>query len=300
MVNRTNTDEGRVAMSEYHDNCDLDGHFDRHWIAVARTSELVGKGVFVTFNVGADPIVVIRNGTGELKAHLNVCRHRGSQILEGTGLVKSIMCPYHGWMYSLDGELRGAPEMKYTERFDKSEFPLISFQATEWAGFAMVAIDPADPVPSNGGLDPALVDELAVSSSAARWMSTAGGRWYEVLAEIAERTSSRWTMSSDGDGLVGDPVDTGGRSPRLLRPNLLLVPHAEAWIALTALPGPGADTMLIGNCLVQEGLATEAAASLVALSKAITTPNPAARGGTELSEQLRSWVTTDRKATLSS
>ena len=56
------------------------------------------------------PVVVVRDGDGELRGFLNVCRHRGSLVVPADGNAPRLRCPYHAWTYGLDGTLRSAPQ----------------------------------------------------------------------------------------------------------------------------------------------------------------------------------------------
>lgn len=67
------------------------------------------------------------------------------KLLEGTGSCRAIKCPYHGWVYDLDGRLKGAPHMERTEGFDKSDFGLVSIRIAERDGFVFVSLDPNSP-----------------------------------------------------------------------------------------------------------------------------------------------------------
>src|SRR5881392_3247363 len=55
---------------------------------------------------GSAPVVAVRTHDGELRAFLNVCRHRGSEIVKKCGRAATLQCPYHAWTYDLDGTLR--------------------------------------------------------------------------------------------------------------------------------------------------------------------------------------------------
>jgi nitrite reductase/ring-hydroxylating ferredoxin subunit len=291
-----------TAQSDY--RVDLEATFDRHWVAVARTSELIGRGAYRTCTVGSEPIVVLRNGKGEIRAHLNVCRHRGSQILQGAGRVKGLMCPYHGWLYSLDGELRGAPEMKYTEHFDKSQFSLVSFPATEWAGFAMLSVRPASETPVGVELNAAVVDELAAAVSARTWHSEVDLAWPDVLAAIAGRLADSWAVSASGDVLTGAGITDDVESVLLLRPSLLLIKHSGVWTSLSAAPGGPGHTLLMGSCLVPGAPEAEPGAEPVApdLAERSRTlvradlPGGAGPGTRAVSAAVRGWVAADREA----
>src|SRR5262249_54228308 len=88
------------------------------------------------------PIAVVRDGNGSLRAFYNVCQHRAHELLSGSGVTRSIVCPYHAWAYGLDGQLRGARRADRMDTFDKSEICLQQVQAEEFGGFVYVNLDP--------------------------------------------------------------------------------------------------------------------------------------------------------------
>src|SRR5882757_5149085 len=84
--------------------------FHRSWQYVGRSSQVAKEGDYFTVRLGDVPIVVVRDLDGTVRAHANVCRHRGSEVvLECSGNRKTLQCHYHGWTYNLDGSLRSAP-----------------------------------------------------------------------------------------------------------------------------------------------------------------------------------------------
>jgi phenylpropionate dioxygenase-like ring-hydroxylating dioxygenase large terminal subunit len=90
---------------------ELDALFRRQPVLVALSCELRQPGAYVTLTVGDVPIAVVRQPDGAVRAFVNVCRHRGSTLLEATageGL-RSIRCPYHAWTYGIDGCLKAFP-----------------------------------------------------------------------------------------------------------------------------------------------------------------------------------------------
>jgi nitrite reductase/ring-hydroxylating ferredoxin subunit len=95
--------------------------FYREWLCVGRESWVRESGDYFTSRHVGEPIVVTRTREGEVAAMSAVCQHRGMVVAEGYGNVKSLLCPYHHWVYSLSGELIGAPEMGRTCNFDKAE-----------------------------------------------------------------------------------------------------------------------------------------------------------------------------------
>ena len=88
--------------------------FSRQWLYVCRSEDLPAPGRFVRAAVGQENVIVVRGRDQELRAFLNLCRHRGSALcLTGTGEVgRSIRCPYHSWTYRLDGSLMSAPNWR--------------------------------------------------------------------------------------------------------------------------------------------------------------------------------------------
>ena len=85
--------------------------FGRVWAFAAMTEDLAEPGDFVSLQAGRYPLVVLCDGKGVLRAFHNVCRHRGSRLLEGAGNVgRGIRCFYHNWAYDLAGRLRSVPQ----------------------------------------------------------------------------------------------------------------------------------------------------------------------------------------------
>ena len=119
--------------------------FANEWFCVGRADALANSGDYVTLDLANQPIIVLRDKEGVLKAMSNVCRHRMSVLLEGRGNTRSIVCPYHAWTYNLDGSLRGAPAMDQNEGFCKSDYRLPDVRCEEWLGWAFVTLNPDVP-----------------------------------------------------------------------------------------------------------------------------------------------------------
>jgi len=102
---------------------EIDRVVTRNWILVGHQSELPEAGDFKVFNVANESAIIVRGSDGELKAFANVCRHRGSLVcLESAGNTNKFTCPYHGWMYDIDGNLTAARSM--VGEFDKAHYSL--------------------------------------------------------------------------------------------------------------------------------------------------------------------------------
>jgi phenylpropionate dioxygenase-like ring-hydroxylating dioxygenase large terminal subunit len=86
--------------------------FQQGWIGLGREDRWPNAGDYSALEIGAVPLIVVRNKAGALKAFANSCRHRGSRILDGDGNCKKIKCPFHWWTYDLDGRLKVYPRME--------------------------------------------------------------------------------------------------------------------------------------------------------------------------------------------
>jgi phenylpropionate dioxygenase-like ring-hydroxylating dioxygenase large terminal subunit len=120
---------------------ELSDIFSQDWFCVGRASALGNPGDYVTQELAGQPIVVIRDRDGILRAMSNVCLHRMSTLLEGRGNKRAIVCPYHAWTYNLDGSLRGAPAMTLNKGFCKESYKLPQVRCEEWLGWVFVSLN---------------------------------------------------------------------------------------------------------------------------------------------------------------
>ena len=98
-------------------------------------------GQYVTATIAGRSIVVLRDREGVLRAFYNVCKHRAHELLEGEGTANHIMCPYHAWVYRLDGGLHRAPHTESLVGFNKDEICLDAVQVEAFCGFIYVNLD---------------------------------------------------------------------------------------------------------------------------------------------------------------
>jgi choline monooxygenase len=122
---------------------DLEAIFSRTWQWVCHGEKVAEPGSYVSATIAGMPVVVVRDRYGSLRAFYNVCKHRAHELLSGSGTTGSIVCPYHGWAYGLDGRLRGARRADRMETFDTSEICLEQVQVEELCGLVYVNLDAA-------------------------------------------------------------------------------------------------------------------------------------------------------------
>jgi phenylpropionate dioxygenase-like ring-hydroxylating dioxygenase large terminal subunit len=119
--------------------------FRRSWQYVGHIGELDGPGSLFPTEVGGLPLVVALDREGELRAFLNVCRHRGTILVSEPQKRGTIQCPYHAWTYGLDGALRGAPRSDDEPGFEMADLGLVPAQVDTWGPFVFANPDHAAP-----------------------------------------------------------------------------------------------------------------------------------------------------------
>ncbi len=127
----------RIAQLE------LQNVFSHTWQSVGRTEQVEKPGQYVTASVAGEPIVAVRGGDGILRAFYNVCRHHAMTVMnEPCGHAQHMRCPYHGWTYNLEGELRGMTEFEGVCDFDRAQNGLVPVRVELWENFIFVNLDP--------------------------------------------------------------------------------------------------------------------------------------------------------------
>jgi len=121
---------------------------EKSWQLVGHTSQLKKPGDHIIADISNKPIIVVRNKNNQLNAFINVCRHRGGPLAYENGHSSMLVCKYHGWTYSLDGELKVAPEMESTPNFDICQFHLPKVRMAVWQDLIFVNLNPESNVPS--------------------------------------------------------------------------------------------------------------------------------------------------------
>lgn len=165
--------------------------FRRTWQYAGHTGELTEPGSFVTSRAGDVPIVLVRGRDNELRAFVNVCRHRGSILCEGAGRRETLQCPYHAWTYDLDGSLRTAPRADSEPGFDREGLGLLAVSVATWGPFVFVNPDQAaEPLEDHLGELPRIVAEGGIDVGALvfnrRAESEVDANWKVVVENFLE------------------------------------------------------------------------------------------------------------------
>ena len=148
--------------------------FRRRWQYVGHVGQLPESGHVAVARAGDVPVLLTRDEGAELRAFLNVCRHRGSQLVVEDGPCRTIQCPYHAWTYDLDGRLRSAPRSQGEDGFDPEALGLLPLGVDTWGPFVFVNPDPASsPLEETLGSLPTRVADAGVDVDTLRFHSRA-------------------------------------------------------------------------------------------------------------------------------
>lgn len=114
--------------------------FRRHWQIIGHVSDIPNPGDYLTLDAVGERALVIRGRDGVVRAFHNLCRHRGSRVVadEKGNCRNALVCPFHGWVYNLDGTLRGAAQPQSFPDMDRSQFGLRPLDCEIWMGMIFI------------------------------------------------------------------------------------------------------------------------------------------------------------------
>jgi phenylpropionate dioxygenase-like ring-hydroxylating dioxygenase large terminal subunit len=153
--------EASLPRAAYVDDAFLDrereGVWWAEWVAVGRIEQLPASGDFLAVDVAGERVIVVRDRSGTLRAHYDLCRHRGSRLTTAeqrpdpatgpspgpSGHFRGVIrCSYHSWCYELDGRVRNAPFLGESDAFDPALFGLHPVALDTWGGWMFVNLSP--------------------------------------------------------------------------------------------------------------------------------------------------------------
>ncbi len=182
--------EGRIAATEF--DCAETLARERQALfintpqPVAFSGEIPEPGSFLALQVLDIPVLLTRDENGKLRAFINACSHRGAQVATGAGQARSLVCPFHGWAYAMDGSLRGRPD---DECFStpREACSLTSLAVSEKYGIVVVAIS----------VDVAQVDVDNALVEIGKHLEGFGFEHYRTLERRLFNVAANWKLVSD-------------------------------------------------------------------------------------------------------
>ena len=140
-IDNKTTDLGDTVWTEPVTNCAsqdrLDAELDlikRRYVVFCPSLALVKAGDFVARSSAGVPLIAVRAEDGTAKVFRNACRHRGVKLADGQGCKRALVCPYHGWTYGLDGQLKNIPDQDGFPGFDMDDNGLAPVACRKSAG----------------------------------------------------------------------------------------------------------------------------------------------------------------------
>jgi phenylpropionate dioxygenase-like ring-hydroxylating dioxygenase large terminal subunit len=137
---RTGIDVARYVTREFYD-LEMDRLWSRTWQWACRTDELATVGDHVIYEIGDTSLIVVRSSPTEIKAFHNACLHRGRTLRDEAGNVTNLRCPFHGFAWGLDGQLKNIPEAWDFGHVEWDRFCLPEATVGVWGGFVFVNLD---------------------------------------------------------------------------------------------------------------------------------------------------------------
>ncbi|MDA1076202.1 MAG: aromatic ring-hydroxylating dioxygenase subunit alpha [Proteobacteria bacterium] len=218
----------RYTTPEFH-ALEMQKLWPKVWQMACREEEIPNDGDYVRYEVGSYSIIVVRTATG-IRAHHNVCRHRGRKLVTEDGHAASFICPFHGFSWHTDGSNRSVTSEWDFPQVDRSDFSLTPVQADTWGGWVFINMDMnADPLASFLGDLPA---HFAVWSPEKRY----------IQAHVAKVMKCNWKLCQEafmeafhvinthpqiltGIGDENSQYDAWGNFSRAITPNATPSPH---------------------------------------------------------------------------
>jgi phenylpropionate dioxygenase-like ring-hydroxylating dioxygenase large terminal subunit len=162
--------------------------FEHQPLVLCLSGALPAPGTYRAIDLLSTPILLTRDAEGRVRSMANVCRHRGVRVADGAGSARRFTCPFHAWVYDLDGRLVGVPVPEGFEGLCREEKGLVELPVAERHGIIFGSLRPGPPPDIDGFLGPALSAELAMFGLA---------QWKVWSDPHVHRVNSNWKVSLD-------------------------------------------------------------------------------------------------------
>jgi phenylpropionate dioxygenase-like ring-hydroxylating dioxygenase large terminal subunit len=178
--------------------------FREHWQIACHVSDLPEAGNYLTVDIVGERALILRGQDGVVRAFHNICKHRGSRLVadEQGACRNALVCPFHGWVYNLDGTLRGPSRPNSFPPMDKVAFGLTPLEAEIWMGFVFIRFEK--------GPQPAV----------AELMQPFAGELGHYQTEELVPTNGIWTQTSEVNWKSVRDVDNEGYHVAMAHPAL--------------------------------------------------------------------------------
>lgn len=189
----------------------------KQWLSVAHVSQVPNPGDYINLDMLGESISVVRGQDNQIRVLSRVCVHRGMDIMPpefghgASGNCQSFKCPYHHWVYGLDGNLKGAPFMKQHKAVVNDELKLHEFNSATWEGFVFVNL--------SGTCEPLTTQFDGMEKYLERW-DMAG---LEMVADIEWDCHFNWKVLVEN---FMEPYHHAGAHHTIFQPTL---PAQHCW-----------------------------------------------------------------------
>ncbi len=151
-----------IYTSRDHYEAEVATLFLDHPLVLCLSGALPEPGTYRTVDLCGTPILLTRDAEGKVRAMANACRHRGVRVVDGCGSARRLTCPFHAWVYDLEGRLVGVPVAEAFEGMRREDKGLVELPVAEGYGLVVGRLRPGPPVDIDAYLGPGLTDELAM------------------------------------------------------------------------------------------------------------------------------------------
>ena len=173
--------------------------FSRAWQVAARVDQLNQPGDYVTTEIGGEPIVIVRGSDNQIRGFFNVCSHHAAAVMiEAQGHANQMRCPYHGWTYSLEGDLKGTPDFNDVCGFDRADNGLQAIEIAAWEKW-IFARTSGEPLLNREVFESQLNEEIAGLN----------------LAKLAWSERRRYVLNCNWKVFIDNYLDGGYHVPHL-------------------------------------------------------------------------------------